>query len=297
MAMIHPEIADVPDLYQALVENSTELIALLDPDGEIRFINRASEEVLGYPPEDMAGHHYSDFIDPGDRQLAANALAQIGAGRPRVRHEVAARHRDGRPIQFSLNARPLAGPDGEMSGIVLILSDLTDQQLLRERLVAQANEDDLTGLPNRRRFLVVVGDQLGEIEAGERRGAVLMLDVDGLKTVNDLHGHAAGDRFIIEAASRLGQATGDGEILARLRGDEFAVLMPDAGPEHAVQRAESLLRAIAGQEFDVGVGLNATASVGACLLRGEATVDDVLREVDSALYEAKRRGGNRAVLA
>jgi diguanylate cyclase (GGDEF)-like protein len=115
--------------------------------------------------------------------------------------------------------------------------------------------------------------------------------------VNDLHGHAAGDRFIIEAASRLGRAIGDSEVLARLRGDEFAVLMPEAGPEHAVQRAESLLRAIAEEEFDVGVGLSATASVGACLLRGEATVDEVLREVDGALYQAKRRGGNRAVLA
>jgi diguanylate cyclase (GGDEF)-like protein/PAS domain S-box-containing protein len=297
VAIIHPDITDASDLYQALVENSTELIALLDPGGEIRFINRASEEVLGYPPEEMVGNHYSDFIDPADRQLAAAALAQISSGRPRVRREVSARHRDGLPIHFSLNARPLAGRDGEMSGIVLILSDLTDQHRLRERLEAQANEDDLTKLPNRRRFLGVVEDQLGTTEPGERRGAVLMLDVDGLKTVNDLHGHAAGDRFIIEAARRLGRAIGDSEILARLRGDEFAILMPEAGPEHAIQRAESLLRAIAEEEFDVGVGLSATASVGACLLRGEATVDEVLREVDGALYQAKRRGGNRAVLA
>jgi diguanylate cyclase (GGDEF)-like protein len=179
-----------------------------------------------------------------------------------------------------------------------VASDITELRTARDRLEALANEDDLTGLPNRRRFLLELERHLAAANGGVgERGVVLMLDVDGLKHVNDLHGHAAGDRFIVELGRRMQAAVRDGDVLARLRGDEFAVLMPSGGAEQAVQRVEALLRSVSQREFAVGPGLTATASVGGLVLREGINTDQILRQADAALYEAKRRGGNRAVVA
>jgi diguanylate cyclase (GGDEF)-like protein/PAS domain S-box-containing protein len=294
--MAPADIQQDGELYQALVESSAELIAMLDAGGHVRFVNQAVEEILGYSAAEMVGRHYSSFLDPRDLRLASDVGAEIGSGRSRISKEVSARRKDGDLVHLHLNARRVSGPDGEIGGIVATASDVTEQRRLLEELEALANEDDLTGLPNRRYFLTELDRYLERADLARDRGALLMLDVDGLKHVNDVHGHAAGDQFIVEMATRLASALGEGELLARLRGDEFAVLMPGAGPARVVQTAEAMLRAIAADEFPVGPGINATASVGGQLLRHETTVDAALRDADHALYEAKRRGGARAVL-
>ncbi|HKG36042.1 MAG TPA: sensor domain-containing diguanylate cyclase [Solirubrobacterales bacterium] len=292
--MTTPQLETPPDIYRSLVEESTELIVMIDATGTIAFVNQASEEILGYEPSELIGRSYEEFVDPADVDVAAHAFAQVRAGRPRVRQEVAARHKDGHTVHLFFNGRPTKGENGDIRGVVAVASDITELRAARDRLAALANEDDLTGLPNRRRFLLELERHLAEPGG---RGVVLMLDVDGLKHVNDLHGHAAGDRFIVELGRRMYEAVDDVDVLARLRGDEFAVLMPDATPDQAVERVEALLRSVSAREFPVGPGVAATASVGGLLLRPGITADEVLREADAALYEAKRRGGNRAVIA
>ena len=294
--MTTSQLETSPDIYRSLVEGSTELIVMLDAGGRIAFVNQASEEILGYAPSELIGRSYEEFVDPADVDVAAHAFAQVRAGRPRVRQEVAARHKDGHTVHLFFNGRPTKGEDGDIRGVVAVVSDITELRAARDRLAALANEDDLTGLPNRRRFLLELEQHLAE-RGEESGGVVLMLDVDGLKYVNDLHGHAAGDRFIVELGRRMYEAVAEDDVLARLRGDEFAVLMADATPDQAVERVEELLRSVSTREFPVGPGVAATASVGGLLLRPGITADEVLREADAALYEAKRRGGNRAVIA
>jgi diguanylate cyclase (GGDEF)-like protein/PAS domain S-box-containing protein len=295
--MATKETESTSQLYRALVENAAELMVLLDMDGRIRLANRASEEVLGYKPEEIVGHHYSDFV--GERQVkpAWQAFAQITAGRSRRWSELPVRHREGRTVYVDASARPVRNSAGRIEAVAGTASDVTEPRLARERLDALAHEDDLTGLSNRRFFLEVMKQHLSGAVPNGTRGAILMLDVDGLKSVNDLHGHEAGDRFIIEMAARLARSVRAGEYLARLRGDEFAVLMPRAEPDDVVRMADRLLRVIAREEFDIGEGLRATASVGAYMMPSGESVDAALRRADGALYEAKRRGGNRAVLA
>lgn len=289
-----PQVDTPPEIYRSLVEASTELIVMLDAGGRIVFVNQASSEILGYEPAELIGRDYADIFEPGAAELVGHAIAQIAAGRPRIRREVATRRKDGRTVHLFFNGRPMRGEGGVVRGIVAVASDITELRDARDRLEALANEDDLTGLPNRRRFLIELERHLN---AEPGRGVVLMLDVDGLKHINDVHGHAAGDRFIVELGRRMQTAVRDGDILARLRGDEFAVLMRTGAAEQAVQRVEALLRAVSEREFDVGPGLTATASVGGLVLRAGTNTDTVLRQADAALYEAKRRGGNRAVIA
>ena len=294
--MSTPQLETPLDIYRSLVEASTELIVMLDATGTIAFVNQASREILGYEPHELIGRDCRDFLSDGQSDLVNHAMAQVAAGRPRVRQEVTTRHRDGRPVHLFFNGRPMSGESGEIRGIVAVASDVSELRTARDRLEALANQDDLTSLPNRRRFLLELEDHLGGLEGGSG-GAVLMLDVDGLKHVNDLHGHAAGDGFIVELGRRLQRPVAERDMLARLRGDEFAVLMRRGGSEQAVKLVEELLRSVTAREFAVGPGLAATASVGGLMLRPGMTSDQVLREADAALYEAKRRGGNRGVVA
>ena len=191
---------------------------------------------------------------------------------------------------FSLHALPLVGHDG----VIVSHTDITSQVLSQRQLLHQAQHDDLTGLPNRSRLLELLEEAMADHEASPDV-AVLLIDLDGFKNVNDSLGHDVGDALLQEVAERFSRTIRLGDVVARLGGDEFVVVAHDCDAEAATQLADRIHRTLA-DSFDVaGIHLPMTASIGIALGLDEDTRPaDLLRGGDVAMYAAKEAGRDRS---
>jgi len=216
-------------------------------------------------------------------------------------YEMEMRTADGRWVWTAHSASLITDGDGEPNQIRLSVRDITDLKRLEAELERQAQHDPLTGLGNRSLF-----QQRFEQAVSRRprpRGlALLLVDLDGFKAVNDSRGHAVGDLVLRLMAERLRSVTRDGDTLARVGGDEFVLLCPDATPGAAAEIAERVL-AVVGRPLRAGddwFQLGASVGVSHASLTGVYTVVDaagLLREADRAMYEAKKAGKGRVVVA
>jgi diguanylate cyclase (GGDEF)-like protein/PAS domain S-box-containing protein len=248
----------------------------------------AGLRVLGLRPDEAVGRSVSRYFeadDSGRSAVAAHHRALLGFS---TTFET-------RYAEHTLQSwvEPLRAPGGEVTGVIGMALDVTERKQLEERLAHQAFHDPLTGLANRTLFRDRVEHALSRAVRGEYV-AILFLDLDDFKTVNDSLGHAAGDRLLEVVATRLLRATRGCDTVARLGGDEFAVLLEGmAGPDDTapvVERIAAAMRvpvALHGNEVLVG------ASVGVVHTRGGETPDELLRNADVAMYRAKEAGKGR----
>ncbi len=272
----------------ALVHNSTDLVAVLEPDSTASFVSPSAAAVLGMEPAGLTGRRFTDLLDAADVPRFVRVLA-AGEGEHPVL--VRLRHSDGRDLTLEGTLNNLLA-DAAVGGVVLTLRDVTDRQRLQEQLTHQAFHDALTGLANRQLFR----DRL--MHALRKRAVstpepvvVLYLDLDDFKNVNDSLGHQVGDELLVVAGERLRHAVRQGDTAARLGGDEFAVLMEAADVESAQEVAERLIAALAEPVEIDGHRHVVRASVGiAEAFPGRTTSEDVLRNADVAMYWAKERG-------
>jgi diguanylate cyclase (GGDEF)-like protein/PAS domain S-box-containing protein len=272
----------------ALVQNSADLVAVLEPDSTTSFVSPSAARVLGLPPEQVTGQRFVDLLLPRDVPMFIRLLAGSRDGEQPV--VLRMRHADGHDLVLEGTLNNLVA-DAVVSGWVLTVRDVTDRQALQEELSHQAFHDALTGLPNRQLF----GDRLTHA-LRRRDGAteplvVMFLDLDDFKNVNDALGHGIGDRLLVTVSERIAAAVREGDSAARLGGDEFAVLMEDADLDAAREVAERVLAALA---VPVAVGEEmhpVHASIGmAQAMPGESTGEETLRNADVAMYWAKDRG-------
>jgi diguanylate cyclase (GGDEF)-like protein len=199
--------------------------------------------------------------------------------------------KDGRRLDVSITLSPIIDSAGELLGVSAIARDISDRTRLEAKLRYDADHDPLTGLVNRRVFETTLEVLVG----GKHRvasGAVIFIDLDHFKLVNDSLGHRAGDELIRRVADSLRSSTRESDIVARLGGDEFAVLLSGCSGPEAVRVADGLITRIAA---DIGTG-NAGASAGIAVITAEASAEDVMAAADMALYDAKTRGRRRAIL-
>jgi diguanylate cyclase (GGDEF)-like protein/PAS domain S-box-containing protein len=271
----------------AITRSLGEGVVALDETGRVTFANPAAETMLGWRRGELVGREIAESIDPEGRDTALPTpewvhLRRLRAGETlRIDEHVLAR-RDGSPLD----------------GAVVVFRDVRDRKTLERRLVHQAFHDPLTGLPNRALFL----DRLEHARARSMRDggtqAVLFLDVDRFKVINDSLGHRTGDQVLQTVASRLVGVLRPSDTVARFGGDEFTVLLEQvADVAEAAQTAERILRAlqlpmVAG-ERDVVI----TASVGIAVAEPGNAPADLLAAADIAMYQAKGRGKNRYVIA
>jgi diguanylate cyclase (GGDEF)-like protein/PAS domain S-box-containing protein len=276
--------------FRNLVQNASDVVAILDPDGTIRYVSPSVFAILGRTPDEMVGLRMLDFLDPAaaddSEQFSAVQSTVRGSATSRVR----LRHADGtyRDVEMILSNQ-LHEP--AIGGIVMNARDVTERRRAEEALAHQALHDELTGLPNR----TLLQDRLGEaLRLAHRRDeslALLVMDLDRFKEVNDTLGHHAGDLLLRQVAQRLRGALRACDTVARLGGDEFAVLLPDTAAVGAAQTAERLLGALGGR-FTVGERiLDVGASIGAALCPEHGSdPETLLRRADVAMYVAKREG-------
>jgi diguanylate cyclase (GGDEF)-like protein len=236
------------------------------------------------------------LIHPDDAPRAHALLAECAAGGTGLGAEWRLRRRDGSWFFVGATAVDLLA-DPHVHGLVVTIRDVHDRKLLEERLTHQAFHDPLTGLANRALLANRVEHALARVQRDGRPPAVLFLDLDNFKTVNDSLGHAVGDEVLVEAARRLQSCVRATDTPARLGGDEFAVLLDDSdGLEAGVEVAERLTGALRAPFGSRGQEVFLTASVGLAVAGQRATATELLRNADVAMYTAKQTGKDRLVI-
>ncbi len=279
--------------FRSLVRNATDGVVVLGQDGLIRYESPAVERILGRPPGAGLGRAVIDDIHPDDRSTVQRALGEVAASSgSQMALEFRARHVDGSWRTLEAIAKNLLD-DPAVGGLVVNYRDITERKVLEEQLRHQAFHDVLTGLANRSLFRDRLGHALMRAGRGGRPTAVLYLDLDDFKSVNDRLGHAAGDRLLVAVGDRLRAATRAGDTVARLGGDEFAIIVEEAEPSEAAQAAERILRTLTPPFAIDASQIVARASIGIAVQTVDSgDADELLRRADIAMYAVKARGGD-----
>jgi diguanylate cyclase (GGDEF)-like protein/PAS domain S-box-containing protein len=270
--------------FQQIVQQAATIVLCLDSAGVVTSVNGAFGRLLGRDPSMVIGSRLSDFAAPGQAGLLDDAMA-VSAPGAAIAVEVSmvrARGAGFMPIRFEI-VNLLDDP--VVSGIVVTGQDVTDLQEVRRRLEHMANHDPLTGLPNR----TLLGERLRELLRTGAALAVLFVDLDGFKTVNDTLGHDAGDELLRHAAQRLTREVATTDLVSRVGGDEFIVVAKGIDSrDDAAMMAERLQRTLRAP-FNLTAGTACIdASVGMVVASPGHTVPSLLSEADLDMYAAKR---------
>ncbi|CAN5868348.1 hypothetical protein BH23ACT2_BH23ACT2_11590 [soil metagenome] len=295
--------------FRALVQNSTDVVAVVDGSGRYTYVSPAVTDMLGFTPEELEGTVATELLAPetrGEFRMSYPELSQprLPDGDLNVRHiEVEVPHRDGEPRTLDITITDLRN-EPAVGGIVLNTRDVTVRKALERDLRYQALHDTLTGLYNRTTFTQQTATVLRSAGPHGASVGALFIDLDDFKTVNDSLGHGVGDQLLQEVAHRLITNLSGSNLAARLGGDEFAVLVvDDEGGDHAgaMLVANQIIELVAQPFFIQGREIRVTCSVGIALGSGgdgdaTAGAELLLRSADVAMYLAKDRGKNRAAI-
>ncbi|WP_435744817.1 sensor domain-containing protein [Nocardioides sp. SYSU DS0663] len=270
--------------YRAIVENADEGIWVAARDGRTTFVNSRMLEITGLTAEQAYSISPADLFDGPTLEMVMDRLTNRGLTGPE-RYEFEYPHPDGQVRHFSVSATPLRDDTG-FEGSLALVSDVTASHSAARELAHAASHDTLTGLPNR-----------AELQHGVRRAlerspdstAVVFIDLDHFKVVNDARGHSAGDDVLREVAARLQASVRPGDLVARFGGDEFVVVCERVTAEDVGGVAERLLGAVEEPVPGAGARLLASASVGIALSPSESS-EQLLRQADAAMYAAKSAG-------
>ena len=297
---------DIARLYEqlhAVTDSLGEGVLAFDPRGLVTFANPAAHQMLGWPDGELVGVDVAVGVDPGCRTGLAGGssewahLATLRAGRTLRLDEHSVARRDGTVLDVALTASPVL-QDGVMVGAVVALRDVTERKALENRLVHQALHDQLTGLPSRALFLDRLEHARTRPRAAAATQAVLFIDVDRFKQVNDSLGHRVGDDVLCAVASRLVSAVRGPDTVARFGGDEFAVLLEGlAHPSEAIDAAQRMLRALRAPIVAGDRSIVLSVSIGIAVAELGKDAAALLAAADSAMYDAKRSGKDRYCIA
>ena len=292
------ELRRAEERFRSLVQNALDVITLVGADGTISYESPSVERVLGYKPEELIGTNILDHVHPEDvgrvRSSLAEGLNVVGTTGKKI--ECRFRHADGSWRHLEALGNNLLR-DPSVGSIVINSRDVTERKELEERLEHQAFHDPLTGLPNRALLSERFEQAAGRADRAGKHLAILYLDLDGFKEVNDSLGHEAGDKLLVAVAGRLGAHSRLGDTVARLGGDEFCVLAEDVGGCEGAARVAGRVRGALREPFLVeGRRIPVSASIGrAVRAPGEdASLDRLLREADAAMYRAKKEKNGEA---
>jgi diguanylate cyclase (GGDEF)-like protein/PAS domain S-box-containing protein len=285
------EVRRREERFRALVQDSSDVVSVVDQNGRTLYVSPAIEHLTGLRPEEFMAAEYSRWLHPGDVAEAAKVFEQALAD-PGGEHRTELRllHAHGELRWIELTLRNLI-ENPAVGGLVATFRDVTERRAIQERLLHDAHHDPLTGLANRAAFLHGLAESFVDGAGGSRTPAVLFIDLDGFKQVNDTAGHQRGDELIIAVAAMLRRSVLGSDVVGRLGGDEFGVVLTGvAAPDDAVTVAKRILAEMDHPVLVGGQQLHARASIGVAVAEaGNADVDELLHHADIAMYGAKRR--------
>jgi diguanylate cyclase (GGDEF)-like protein/PAS domain S-box-containing protein len=271
-------------------------MALLGLDGAIEQANEALAGICRRPLEELIGLSFADLTEPGDRQRAEEGLGGlIGEAVDELVLELRFSRGQGAVSEVSVHATLARESEQGPANVLCQVQDITQRKLFESQLRFMADHDSLTGLLNRRRFEAELERHIAAVKRHGPQGALLLLDLDQFKQVNDTLGHHAGDRLLVAVARVLGEGVRPGDILARLGGDEFALLLPQADTREATHVAQAIIRVLQLQPVVLaGESRRVTASIGIAMFdaAAEVSAESALVQADVAMYDAKESGRN-----
>ncbi len=283
--------------FQSLVESIPNVsVQGYDRDRRVVYWNKASEQLYGYCKEEVLGQTLENIIIPDAMKKAVvhnvNTWMNNGAAIPAA--ELTLQKKDGQPIdvysshvmQFDRHGNPI---------MYCLDIDLTEQKQAEMLALKQANYDSLTALPNRNMFNDRLEQEIKKAKRSRNPLALLFLDLDKFKEVNDTFGHPVGDKLLIDASYRIRQCIRETDTVARLGGDEFTVILPDLNDIHRIEHIASAIIASLSQPFKIdNETIYVSASIGITVYPNDAdNVNDLLKNVDQAMYFAKDSGRSR----
>ncbi len=280
--------------YASLVANASDVIMIVSPDGVVRFASPAATRTLGLKPEEITGKRLPELWGGEDGERLRGFLDEIAhttsgvVGPVELRMERASRVIEGVGSNLS--------EDPAVRGLALNFRDISERKVLEEKLRQLAFHDPLTLLANRNLFRDRVQHALARTRRDDSRAAVMFLDVDNFKNINDSLGHDAGDRLLQAVAQRIVQTSRTSDTVARLGGDEFGVLLEGVTTAADARRvADALIESLATPFSLDGRGVRVTASVGVAFSDADTSAKALLSNADLAMYHAKAAGKNRHV--
>lgn len=282
-----PKLPPLPDVLDLV----PDAVCVVDPEGRFLYVSASFERIFGYTPAEVLGRRTFDLLHPDDRAATIQQAAQVMAGELQRHFRNRYIHKDGHAVDIQWSARwhPQHGVR------IAVAREVTELRRAERELEHLASHDPLTGLPNRHRLQRELQHALAHAARSGDGLALLYIDMDGFKAANDRGGHEAGDRLLCEIAARLQQGLREGDLVARVGGDEFVVLLPGCREVHAARRVADALRARLRPSYLMSDGLiQLDASVGIARFPADASEPDaLLAHADRAMYAAKRLRAGR----
>lgn len=294
-ANLFRQLRESESRYRVLTENSTDIVINLDRSGRFQFVSASIRQISGFTPEQLIGRRVGALLHSDDIARAGDAFRRTIAEPDRTHvNEFRGVMGSGELRWLESHSRAVLDDAGTVTGVVCAIRDVSIRKAREERLARAALTDPLTGLANRRGL----DEEFRARLSSGSGGCVAVFDLDHFKRINDTHGHAAGDEVLRRFAALARATVRDQDLVARLGGEEFAVVLPDATLSQATLVCDRLRRAIAtaGMRVDDQV-ISLTVSGGVAPYLGHQAPDEALRAADQALYRAKHAGRDQLALA
>lgn len=306
LLMVHErtlsQLSESESRYRRLIESAQEGICIL-AHGRCQFVNPRMAQMLGIPASTLLNAPFTEFVHPEDRSAALAKYSQrVKGAADGMVHDIRLLTANGGNRWFRVSGMRIQW-EGQPATLNFV-GDIHERKLAEERTRQLAYHDELTQLPNRRMFAERLQNSINSHDLQNRFICVMFIDINKLKSLNDLHGHKAGDLLLVEVSRRLGLHAGEHNTVARLGGDEFVVLLPSLGNDyiqarqHAMQKAEQLQAALCAPYYlqsennqEPAIQFHSSASIGVYVFDPhQAKADDILNKADAAMYRAKKEG-------
>ncbi|MCP3030625.1 diguanylate cyclase [Halobacillus sp. A1] len=292
------QLVESENRYRLIADHSQDLIKIIDREGIVQYASPSHSHVLGYEPSDLVGNKYIEHIYSEDHKVIKEHSLSLLTDLQELRYEVRMIKNNGEILWVETRLTPVKNEEGGYTKIVSTTRDITKRKRAEDKLRQLAYTDHLTGLTNRRVFEDYLSDiHAGRTEVQVNKFALIYLDGDQFKSVNDEFGHNIGDELLIYIGERLRRAVRKEDIVSRVGGDEFAILLPNiSSPKEAESVARRIIDSIRELFYIQDHTFTFTCSLGISIYPDDSNeIEDIQKFADQALYEAKKRGRSQHI--